>query len=196
MKKTCFSLLVILCVTLIISIIPTEAEGAIYEDTVRLHILANSDTKEDQELKLKIRDDVLAEFSDRLSELENAESAKDKINSLLDKITQFCKERISEYGYDYDVSAELTNEWYDTREYENFTLPCGYYSSLKIIIGNGAGKNWWCVMFPPLCLDIATEKSPSDDAVKKYNNSEFVLVSGKGYRVKFKILEMMSEVFS
>ena len=196
MKKTAIYTLLILCVTLIIAIIPTEAEGAIYEDTVRLHILANSDTQEDQELKIKIRDEILIEFSDELTEIRSKEDAESKITSMLPEIEGFAKRKIKEYGYSYDVSATLSEEWYDTREYENFTLPKGYYTSLRVIIGEGEGKNWWCVMYPPLCVDIATEKAPKDDAVKKYSASEVTLITKKGYNAKFKILEIASSIFS
>ncbi len=181
---------------MIIAVIPTDAEGAIYEDTVRLHILANSDSEEDQALKLKIRDDILREFSSSLSCTDSTEEAKTKINTLLPEIEAFARNRIREYGYGYDVKATLTREWYDTREYEDFTLPKGYYTSLRIIIGEGSGQNWWCVMFPPLCLDMATESAPRDDGIKKYSDSEITLISGNGYRAKFKILELVSGIFS
>ena len=196
MKKILFYSLIILCATMIISVIPTDAEGAIYEDTVRLHILANSDSEEDQALKLKIRDDVLGNFSSSLSHIESTEEAKREINALLPEIEAFAESKVREYGYNYDVKATLTREWYDTREYEDFTLPKGYYTSLRIIIGNGGGQNWWCVMFPPLCLDMATESAPSDDGIKKYSDSEITLISGNGYRAKFKILELVSSIFS
>ena len=196
MKKMLYWCVTVLCVTLIISLLPTEAEGAIYEDTVRLHILANSDEKEDQELKIKLRDEILREFSATLSEYETSEEAKKKLSEALPEIEEFANEKISELGYSYSVSATLTEEWYETREYESFTLPRGYYTSLRIIIGEGEGKNWWCVMFPPLCLDMATEKAPSDDGVKKYTDSEFKLVTQSGYKAKFKILEVVSGIFS
>ena len=196
MKKLITYTFIVLCVTLVIAVLPTEAESAIYEDTVRLHILANSDSKEDQELKLKLRDDILTRFSEELSSLENADEAKEKLTSVLPEIEAFSEEKIIEYGYSYSVKATLTEEWYDTREYEDFTLPKGYYTSLRIIIGNGDGQNWWCVMFPPLCLDMATEDAPRDDGIKKYSDSEFKLISGNGYQAKFKILEVVSGIFS
>ena len=196
MKKLITYTIMILCVTAIIAVIPTEAEGAIYEDTVRLHILANSDSDEDQELKIKLRDDILTEFATELSAFESADAAKESLGNVLPKIEDFSEEKIKEYGYSYSVAVTLTEEWYDTREYENFTLPCGYYTSLRVIIGDGEGKNWWCVMYPPLCLDMALEKAPADDGVKKYSDSEFNLISGNGYKAKFKIMEIISGIFS
>ncbi len=186
----------VLCVTLIISVLPTEAEGAIYEDTVRLHILANSDSEEDQELKISLRDEILLEFSEELSGFESVEAARKSLTETLPEIEAFCEDKIKERGYSYPVSVTLTEEWYETREYDNFTLPRGYYTSLRVIIGEGEGKNWWCVMFPPLCLDMATERAPADDGVKKYTDSEFKLVTKGGYTAKFKILELVSGIFS
>ena len=196
MKKLITYTVMILCVTLIIAVMPTDAEGAIYEDTVRLHILANSDRENDQALKIRLRDDILAEFSDELSAFEDADEAKEMLKSALPEINAFAEERIKEYGYSYGVEVTLTEEWYDTREYGDFTLPKGYYTSLRVIIGEGEGQNWWCVMYPPLCLDMALEKAPGDDGIKKYSDNEFRLVTSGTYQAKFKILELVSGIFS
>ncbi len=197
MKKNnlLFSVLTLLLATVVIAVIPTDAEGAVYEDTVRLHILANSDSEEDQGLKLRVRDAILSEYSSELSKIENTDEAKAALTNLLPEIEAFAKMKIADEGYSYDVSVTLSEEWYETREYEDFSLPRGYYTSLRVIIGEGEGKNWWCVMFPPLCLDMATENAPSDDAVKKYSNEEFVLISKNGYNAKFKVLEIISGAF-
>ena len=196
MKNTLFSILMILVATLFAAVIPTEAEGAVYADTVRLHILAESDSTEDQMLKLMLRDTVLAEFGQELSQATNADGARDMLGGRLSEIEDFCEGKIREHGYDYAVSVTLDEEWYDTREYEGFTLPSGTYTSLRIVIGSGSGQNWWCVMFPPLCLDAAVEDAPSDDAVKKYSDEEITLISGNGYNAKFKILELIADAFS
>lgn len=195
MKRFLFFSYAILLATLVLAVVPTDAEAMIYEDTVRLHILANSDTKEDQELKLNIRDRVLKKYGKALSVAENADGAVTIGNSLLSEIEMDCRKWIGELGYGYDVSVTLTDEWYDTREYEDFTLPSGIYHSLRIIIGEGEGKNWWCVMYPPLCTDASVEKAPSDDAVIGYSESEVRLITEKGYNVKFKSLELLSKLF-
>lgn len=186
MKKILMPIFMILAATMFIAAMPTEAEGAIYEDTVRLHILANSDTKEDQALKLQLRDEILKEFGETLSVFESVDEAKSELSEKLTDIKEFADEKICELGYDYETEVTLTEEWYDTREYESFSLPCGYYTSLRVIIGEGEGKNWWCVMFPPLCLDAAIS-SP------KYTAEEEILIS-KEYNIKFKILELISEI--
>ncbi len=185
MKKILSPIIMILCATLILCVIPTEAECAIYEDTVRLHILAPSDSTEDQNLKLKIRDALLEEFGELLSGYESAEDAEKVLQILLPEIQEFTNREIKKLGFDYSAEVTLTDEWYETRVYNDFTLPSGIYSSLRVIIGSGEGQNWWCVMFPPLCLDTAVEET-------KYTSTETALIKGE-YRIKFKILELISE---
>lgn len=189
MKKIIFPTVCILLSAMLIAVVPTEADAAIYKDTVRLHILAPSDNVEDQTLKLKIRDKVLAKYSSLLSETRSCDEAKNKIRNSEQLIQSDCEEWIREEGYDYPVSVKLTYEWYETREYSDFMLPAGEYASLKIIIGEGEGQNWWCVMYPPLCLDAAISKNE-----EKYTDEEYKLISKSGYRIKFKLLEVVSSI--
>lgn len=195
-KSVLFTAIALLFATMIAIFIPTEAEGALYDDTIRLHIIAESDTKEDQELKLKIRDALLLEYSEILRLGESKEDAELILSYHLTGIKEFCEGKIRELGYNYEVEAVLDSEWYDTREYDDITLPRGIYTSLKIIIGKGEGKNWWCVMYPPLCLDLAKENAPSDDGIGKYTDDEKSLIKGSKYNVKFKLLELFSSAFS
>ena len=182
-KNTVAALLI---TTLLIAILPTECEGAIYDDTIRLHILANSDSEADQGVKLTIRDRVLEKYSELLKSDGSMDEAKKNVASRLDAIESDCEGWLEELGYGYGVKATLVNEWYDTRDYEGFSLPRGYYTSLKIELGSAEGKNWWCVMYPPMCLDIATEEG------QEYTESEQALISKNGYNVKFKLLELIS----
>ncbi len=191
--KNCFTLLII---TMLIGALPTDAEGEIYEDTLRLHILANSDSKDDQALKIRVRDYILTEYGSRLRSGESIDEAKEEISVILPEIEADVSEKIAEWGYKYTVRATLSEEWYETREYEDFTLPAGYYCSLRVIIGNGEGKNWWCVMYPPLCMEMACENAPWDDGVINYTKEEFSLITSGKYNIKFKILEEVSRVFA
>ena len=186
----------LMIVTMIIGILPTEAEGEIYEYTLRLHILANSDSNEDQALKIKLRDKILTKYGNLLSRRESISEAIEKITERLPEIKADAGRWIAEMGYDYKVDALIGEEWYERREYEDFSLPAGYYVSLRIIIGEGEGQNWWCVMYPPLCMEIATEAAPPDDGVINYTKEELLLISSSGYQVKFKILEELSRVFA
>jgi stage II sporulation protein R len=170
-------------------IIPTEADAAIYDDTIRLHILAPSDSVDDQALKLKIRDKILGEFSETIGSAETKEAAKAALSMILGDIKDCTEEEISAEGYDYGVSVTLTEEWYPTRIYGAFSLPSGTYTSLKIILGEGEGSNWWCVMYPPLCLDAALSESALLTPEEKF------LITDNGYCIKFKLLEVASVIF-
>ena len=186
----------LLLITMIIAVRPTDAESKIYEDTLRLHILANSDSGKDQELKLKIRDNLLIKYGEVLKDGNSIEGAKATVEALLPEIEADVIIWIRELGYNYTAKAMLGVEWYETRRYENFTLPAGYYSSLRILIGKGDGQNWWCVMYPPLCMEMATESAPADDGLIDYTEEELLLIKSEGYQVKFKILEELSRAFS
>ncbi len=190
MRKSILPIIAVLVAALVLLAIPTEAEGAIYEDTVRLHILANSDTEEDQALKLAVRDAVLREFSAELRGSGSKEAAEKKINTLLPEIEALAEKVVKENGYTYSVSVSVGEEWYSTRKYEDFTLPAGKYTSLVIEIGEGDGRNWWCVMYPPLCLGASVE-----DAAAVYSDEEVRLIRNEGVKVKFKALELISKYF-
>ena len=196
MKNLVKNALTVLVATLMLSALPTDAEAEIYNDTIRLHILANSDSTDDQNLKLEIRDKLLLEYGSFLTAGDSIDEAKCLVEEIIPKMERDCATWISEMGYSYDVKISLDEEWYDTREYEDFALPCGIYTSLKVIIGGGEGKNWWCVMYPPLCMELATENAPVDDGVIDYSKEEIKLIKGGKYNVKFKILEGLSKAFA
>ena len=192
MKKILTMALSLLTAALLMGAMPTEADAEIYSDTLRIHILAASDTEEDQALKLLVRDAILAEYSAQLSGQDGLDAALAEAEALLCDIKATAERCIKENGYDYSVEVSLGEEWYDTREYEDFSLPRGVYSSLIVKIGEGAGRNWWCVMYPPMCLDMALD-APKDDWVQDYTDEELSLISGGKYRVKFKLLELISD---
>lgn len=190
-KKFLPALLSLLLGAVLLAVLPTEAEAKIYDDTLRLHILAASDSDEDQAIKLKIRDKILEKYGALLSGAKTLAEAEAIAEKSLPAIEADCNLWLSELGCGQSAVATLSVEWYDTREYENFTLPKGYYASLRILLGEGEGHNWWCVMYPPLCLDMATD-APKDDG---YTAEEKQLIGGR-YKVKFKILEIFSDLFA
>ena len=174
---------VILLSAVLMAAIPTEAEAKIYGDTVRLHILAHSDAEEDQEVKIYVRDRLLSVYGEVLSGYESAEEAAAAMEEILPDIQKEVCEILEEAGFSYGASVTLSEEWYERREYADAVYPEGRYTSLRVILGDGEGKNWWCVMFPPLCLDMALgEELPYSEAEKK-------LIGGK-YEVKLKALEL------
>ena len=195
MIKDFFTTLMIIALSLfIIAAVPNDSDAAIYEDTLRLHILANSDSDEDQSLKLLIRDKVLGKYGEILKTGESVEGAISLSESLVGDIKADVDLWIAEEGYNYTADVKITEEWYDTREYEDFSLPCGYYQSMQITLGDAEGKNWWCVMYPPLCLDLATEDAPADDGIIDYTKEELTLIESKGYSIKFRLIEVVSKI--
>lgn len=129
----------------------------IRHEVVRLHILANSDSDEDQALKLAVRDAILAGTEDMFTSARTKEEAERLAAGRLAEIEALAEAEILRQGYDYQVSARIVNRFFDTRVYEDFTMPAGRYDAVQVEIGAGAGKNWWCVMFPPMCLPAAQE---------------------------------------
>ena len=162
-------------------------------DVIRLHILANSDSDEDQALKLKVRDAILLQCPGIFDGTVSPENAKEKIEPELDNLQSVAEQIIKENGYDYSVKAYLDEEYFSTRVYEDATMPAGKYLALKVIIGDGNGKNWWCVMFPTLCLPAAEENSA--DAVFSENEKDIVFNTEK-YEVRFKVMEYFEKVKS
>lgn len=185
MKLFIESAAVLLLATVLMAALPTEAEGRIYEDTVRLHIPANSDSEEDQAVKICIRDRLLSTYGAMLSGYESKEAATAALESLLPRIESDVCAWLAAEGCAYGARVRLCTEWYGRRVYADAVYPEGEYLSLQIILGAGEGKNWWCVMYPPLCLDMALGEA------LPYSEEERALIGGK-YKVKLKALEIAS----
>lgn len=166
-----------------------EAKG-IYDGVVRIHILAQSDSDEDQSLKLSVRDAILEYSSEEMNRLSSAEQARDYIEGHMDELIGVAQRVVEEQGYDYEVTAEFCSEYYPTRQYMDVTMPAGEYMSLRIKIGSGEGKNWWCMVYPPLCTSAASaeeeliEAGFSSDQIRLITQSE-----DEEYELKFKFIE-------
>ena len=145
--------------TVLLSFLPIHGETEVYGSVLRLHVLANSDNQEDQSLKLKVRDAVLEGTKDLFSDCKNREQARAAIENNIPLIKEIAENTVCENGYDTRVSVSLIEEEYPTRNYESCCFPAGEYLSLKISLGDGDGQNWWCVLFPPMCLSAATDSS-------------------------------------
>lgn len=164
-----------------------SASAQIKTDTLRLHIIANSDSDFDQELKLKVRDRVLEYTGELFAEVSGKTEAEALAEYSSDEIKNIAEEVIVENGADYSVSVEITNMWFETRSYDGFTLPAGDYDAVRIIIGAGEGHNWWCVMYPPLCIPGA------ENTLEKYgSNAKFV--TGDGFEIRFALLEWLENL--
>ena len=166
----------------------------ISEKVLRLHIIANSDSDEDQNLKLRVRDNILKYFSrNNFASLEETKIfASEHINDLV----SLSQDEVFNSGFDYNVSGSLCKSSFNTRIYDNFTLPAGVYDSLKIIIGDGKGKNWWCVIFPPMCVPTAEDYSTNDDSYNdNFEDDEKNIIENEPrYKVKFKIIEIIEKL--
>lgn len=179
---------------------------AISKEVFRLHILANSDSDEDQALKLKVRDRILEETGELFVGAETKDDVMHISKKEIARITEIANEVISENGYYYQVQASVVNMPFNTREYETFTLPAGNYDALRIIIGEGEGQNWWCVMFPPMCISAATKSEDSDEedagmknevenAEEILDENQMEIIENKDkYEYKFKLVEIYESI--
>lgn len=185
----------ILIATIILNYLPVHGEEAVYENTVRLHVIAASDSEEDQALKLKVRDKVLQTVETKLKEVHEFDDACEMIDSIKEEIHTSAEAVIKEEGYAYPVKVEFDSEKYPVRYYDIYTLPEGIYRSLRITIGNGDGKNWWCILFPSVCVSDAV-KAEDDYVAAGFTPEQYKLIkngSGKKYKVRFRVLELLSE---
>lgn len=189
------SLATAIVVTLLFGAVTVQSQRNIAEKVVRLHVVANSDTDEDQALKLKVRDAVLGELDTLLDGIESRAAAKILITENLDKIAEVAAKEIKANGERYPVKAALIKEEFPTREYDTFSLPAGVYTSLRVSIGEAEGKNWWCVVFPPLCKAAALEDISDEAGLTK---GEVYLISGEkdSIEIRFKVLEFFKTVRS
>lgn len=171
------------------------------ESILRLHVIANSDSKEDQELKYKVRDNILNYMNSLCINISTKEEAIAQLNTYLDDFKKIAKQTITENGYDYDVNVKIGNYDFPQKKYGDIILPCGNYDALRVEIGNSAGQNWWCVMFPPLCfVDVSSGVVPDESKElleNSLNSEEYMLINetkSSDIEFKFKIIEIFQKV--
>lgn len=190
LKRWESALLLALGLFLVLGVWLNAARTALAGDVLRLHVLANSDREEDQALKLAVRDRVLAEAAGYLAGAGDRAQAEAILGACLEPLARAGSEAVAEAGCDYPVTVSLERTWFPTREYDGFALPAGEYQALRVVIGAGEGRNWWCVVFPPLCLGAVSE--PSEAALSALPEGEQALITGEseGYVIKFKLMEL------
>ena len=190
------ALLLGLAAALLLGLWLEREQSDLADSVLRLHVLANSDSETDQTLKLKVRDRVLAEAESILPEGASLEEAERRLEENLPRLAAASAEVVAQEGYDYPVSASLEETWFPTKEYEDFALPAGRYQALRIVIGEGEGQNWWCVVFPPLCLGSVSETTRERALEAGMNEQQVALLTGEseGYVVKFKVLELWDQL--
>jgi len=190
----------VMAVCIIVSSHPGKAGSGLYENLVRLHVVANSDSPEDQQLKRQVRHAVINEMKLMLKDAKDINQAKDVISNYLDRIKEIAREEVVRTGKDYAVNAMLGSFKFPTKAYGDITLPAGNYQALRIVLGEGNGENWWCVLFPPLCFVDATNGTVPDslkqDLKAVLSTEDYEIITSMGQdedipiKIKFKIVEL------
>lgn len=170
-------------------------QAALANSVIRLHVIANSDSAEDQALKLQVRDKILEQADSLYAPGADAETARQGIQAHLTRLAQVGQQVVREQGYDYPVTAAVKEVWFPTKRYQGFSLPAGSYTALQVVIGEGSGQNWWCVVFPPLCLGCVTEELEAAEQAGSFTPGQTALITGEsgGYVVKFKAMELWEQ---
>jgi stage II sporulation protein R len=187
---------IIFIAVMVIGLLPVHGEWRIYDEVIRLHVLANSDSEEDQALKLKVRDGVIREVEGLIGGISDRDEAFNVLSEeeSLVRIKDAAQRIIDAEGYGYEVSVALGEESYPRKNYEALCFPSGSYTSLRVQIGEAEGKNWWCVLFPQLCLGVATERNEEAFVEVGFTPEQYRIVTDTDepeYEVRFKILEII-----
>lgn len=196
-KIFAFSLVTALILTAAVTLSAQAQQTDISEKIIRIHVVANSDSSFDQNLKLKIRDMLLSEYSPIFGALDKPEAAQ-RIRESHKAMEDSIKKQLSDWGVDYCANVSYAEEYFPERIYEDISLPAGKYDTVKVILGEGAGKNWWCIMFPPLCSPNGEDREEAVTVLKdELTDEEYKLITeGKiTYKIKFKILEILADLF-
>lgn len=190
------ALLIGLSAALLLGLWLEREQSNLADDVLRLHVLANSDTNADQALKLKVRDRILEEAELILPDNSSADQAANLLKNNLEQLAQAGAQVVAEEGYGYSVMAEVCETWFPTKQYEDFSMPAGRYQALRIVIGEGEGQNWWCVIFPPICLGSASESLQETALKAGLNEQQVALLTGEteGYVIKFKAIELWEQL--
>lgn len=210
MKKTFFrsklktTLLLIFLLFVYVLIAASSYTKAVCTDIAnnvfRLHVIANSDSEEDQNLKYIVRDSILSYVNGILENINNKEDVVLTINNHIDEIKNIAQQAVYNEGFTYDVEIEVGNFKFPTKTYGNISFPPGLYDALRVKIGNASGKNWWCVMFPPLCfVDVSSGIVPEDSKELMESNlssEDYALVSSSKNttKIKFKVVEVLQNL--
>ncbi|CDE26027.1 stage II sporulation protein R [Clostridium sp. CAG:440] len=201
LKMICILAFLLFIYTTICAISYAKSVSEDLENSVfRLHVIANSDSKEDQNLKYIVRDKLLQYMNSYLSNTSTKEDAIKIANEHLDEFKQVAINTIKEQGYSYNVNVKVGNFEFPTKTYGDISLPAGFYDALRVEIGEAKGQNWWCVMFPPLCfVDVTSGVVPEESKKELQNNlseEEFALISdnqSSNIQFKFKLLEFFTD---
>ena len=200
-KRLLIATLSICAILLFVGLLPVHGEEEIYNTVVRLHVLADSDNEEDQARKLRVRDAVLAVTSPLLVDCRSQDEARAVIEGNVDAIRTAAEDVLAAEGCTDRVEILLGEESYPTRDYDGICFPSGTYLSLRVCIGEAAGQNWWCCLFPPICLGSTTvSNADAEDAfiAVGLTPSQYKIITDSQkpvYRVRFKLLELLQDLW-
>lgn len=196
MKKSHFrywelALLLALAVTILWGAASLGQQEELGRKVIRLHVIANSDSPEDQALKLRVRDRVLARAQEILEQSADMEQAEQALTAALPELTREARETLAAEGCAQPVQARLEPAEFPTKDYDGFSLPAGKYLALRVIIGQGAGQNWWCVVFPPLCTVAACQWQDAGRAAGlEEDDLSLMAEEDAGYELRFRSVEL------
>ena len=174
-----------LLIAVLFCMVPVQEQVLLSEKLTRLHVLANSDAPADQQLKLQVRDAVL----------EAASGAVEINDTLLEQMQMAAQQTVARAGYDYAVQVRRERYYFDTRRYDTFSLPAGEYHSVRVIIGDGAGKNWWCVVAPPLCAGVCEAELEEIAVSSGLSKKEISFIcEEKGYVLRFQLVDLWGKL--
>ncbi|MGI5911284.1 MAG: stage II sporulation protein R [Syntrophomonadaceae bacterium] len=180
MSKKYFTVIMVLLITILGSYTLAAWAQPLNQNVMRLHVIANSDSPADQALKLKVKDLIISEMREEFASIKTAADAKRIALSKQEEIKQLAQSMVASHGYDYPVEVYIGQFDFPTKSYGNLVFPQGRYEAVRVVLGEGAGKNWWCVLFPPLCM-----VSSSDQGLSLDNAAEA--------QVSFKCLELIPQ---
>lgn len=179
-----------------------KMQREIAEQVIRLHVVANSDSEEDQQLKLEVKEEVVQILRDELEQDTSVISAQQTLRDHLREIEQTAADYIQGRGYDYAVKAELGTCYFPVKQYGDMTFPAGEYKALKVNIGKHEGKNWWCVMYPTLCFVDSTYQTVPEESKEKLKENlsqeeyESLITGGEDVEYGFKIVDFLADLLS
>lgn len=165
------------------------------EELIRLHVVANSDRVEDQELKLLVRDSIITSLRQALADVRDTEQAKEYLQENLPKLQELANKTLDAAGSAQQAVVTLCREGFPTRQYNTFSLPAGIYEALRVTIGDGAGKNWWCVVFPSLCVPQTSQGFSDTAAGAGFPDALSGALTGEEpYQIRFYLLDKLGEL--
>ncbi|WP_425446251.1 stage II sporulation protein R [Dethiothermospora halolimnae] len=206
-KKILKGIIISFCIVLAIGIVSIsdvlKNRKSYKESLIRFHVVANSDSDQDQQLKLKVRDKIIGKMNEKFKDSSSLDETRKIIENNIKEIEYIAKNELNRQGKNYDINVDFGYHNFPTKSYGNFTLPAGKYEAVNVVIGEGKGKNWWCVMFPPLCfVDVTnglTDEKTESELKEVLTEEEYNMIKtakskeDTDVKLKFKLVEILEK---